>query len=155
MVRTRNQPPLRASRRRKNRLAGVRGRNYRLPDCAADGAIVDSTVAIEEQPRAISESQVHNWMVVCPTFTTMLDLVVCHGRACTSRTGRENDAAPRWRWLRRIGIGREKGSRMPPEALESEPRAVGVAATRRAYNGAEERMPPAAAPKRHASGPAL
>ena len=50
-----------------------------------DGAMVDSGVAIEEQLRAISESQVHNGMVVGPAFPTVRDLVVRHGRAYTIR----------------------------------------------------------------------
>jgi hypothetical protein len=42
-------------------------------------------VAIEEQLRAISESQVQNGMVVGPAFATIRNLVARHGRAFTIR----------------------------------------------------------------------
>ena len=38
------------------------------------GGMVDSNVAIDEQLRAISESQVHNGMLVGPAFPTVRDL---------------------------------------------------------------------------------
>jgi hypothetical protein len=54
--------------------------------------MVDSNVPIEEQLRAISESQIHNGMVVGPAFATIRDLVVRHGRAYTVQP------LPRGRW---------------------------------------------------------
>src|ERR1043166_7594256 len=49
---------------------------------------------IEEQLRAISQSQVQNGTVVGPVFATIRELVVRHGRAYTFRP------LPRGRWPR-------------------------------------------------------
>ena len=56
--------------------------------------MVDSNVAIEEQLRAISESQVQRGMVVGPAFATIRELVARHGHPYNIRP------LPEGRWSR-------------------------------------------------------
>ena len=58
------------------------------------GDMVKFGVVIEEQLRAISQSQVQNGTVVGPAFATIRELVVRHGRAYTIQP------LPRGRWSR-------------------------------------------------------
>ena len=66
----------------------------RVPTGDSVGDMVIFSVVIEEQLRAISQSQVQNGTVVGPAFATIRELVVRHGRPYTIHS------LPRGRWSR-------------------------------------------------------